>query len=138
MPTTLIKKYEVDKASQDPIALTITIGYGQLGSTALTVAKKPWLEKAVNAQGVEISPDHNGNYPGSFTVTIGANNSLVDEELVVVSSIARIQKNEERSSLSVALKGGPLPKSYSPLEEKISKKGDWLTYVAIITFKAKT
>jgi len=136
MAATLIEDYQLGSASNFPIELTITIGFAQLGSTSLSIDGKPITGKAQSLAGVDILPTPNANYPGSFKVRIGKNSELAGKQLAIISSVARIQANEDRSSLTVSLKGGAASQTFQPLEESIPKKGDWIDYVAVITFTA--
>ncbi len=122
MKLQLFDSYPTDDSTSE-IYLKITIGYGQIGSTTVSLDNTRYqTEKA----------DKNGNYPDSFSLLIGQNNQLKGKLLIVSSTVTRIQP-VSASSLLIELDDGNATHKYSLLSGILSQPGDTIDYYAEIT-----
>jgi hypothetical protein len=131
--TNLFEDYELKTGDTDNITLKVTIGYAQLGATTISVGGKRIKKTAKDEFNNDFLPDANGVYPKSFSVVIGTSGKLRNKQLVVISNVERIQDNEDRTSVDFLLTGGRSDSDNRTLTEKIAVKGEWLTYVAVIS-----
>ena len=134
MATTSDDNYNTKKGSNDNVNLTVTIGFAQIASTAVSLDGSPILVPGKDESGNTIQPDGNGNYLNTFIIPLGSNVNVNGKELLVVSSVERIQDNEDRTSVEINLEGGEAPKTFPLLTEKATSKGDTVTYDPVITF----
>lgn len=81
--------YRLLADSNNPIVLSVIIGYVQAGSTIVKVNDKIIADKS-----------------GSFTIKLGTSNELNKAEIRTVSSIEDIQSDVEKVAATVILSGG--------------------------------
>ena len=125
MSTNLNDKYLTTSSNTATVILKVTIGYAQKGTTSIALD---------NIQVITPDADANGNYPDTFSINLGVNNSLKGKQLFVSTNVLRIQPNVPDASVTITLNGGASGKSYPPLIDTITTNGDTLNFTATIDF----
>jgi len=128
MATTFNDNYQVKSGSSDDVILSVTIGYAQIASTSVTVDGVQFTAGGKDEHGNIIQPDANGNYPDSFSIVIGQNKDLPSKTVLIVSTVERVQDNEDNTSVQISCSGGVSSKTFPLLTEKIMTKGETLIY----------
>lgn len=123
--TNLTDSYNVDQ-SNNPVRLKVAIGHGQTGSIGVSIDGNDVIKPGA---------DVNSNYTDSFDFEIGNNRQLDNSVLTIPVVVTRVQPDNQTTTVTVELTGGPARSNYPPLTANAANVGDVINYLAIIDFR---
>ncbi|MEO3404950.1 hypothetical protein AAFN85_13675 [Mucilaginibacter sp. CAU 1740] len=116
--TELEGSYQLN-GSADIVMLKVTVGFGQLAQTSVSIDAVPLVTEQAN---------EDGNYENSFEIPLGTNADLAGKHLSILPAVAIIQEDEHRTSVQIELVGSDAPSDFRLLKEDQSKRGDVVDY----------